>query len=125
MAALVGCTECARHVRITEPACPFCGAVLEGLEERRLEPLPADRGLTRAAVVLMSAAALAGCGKTSGTKEPAPTPTPTETSPEPVPVYGPAPIADTDDAAAGLPQAAPAYGAPPIATEPAPDTKKP
>ncbi len=123
MAALVCCMECARHVRISDPACPFCGASLEGLEERHVEPLPGDRGLTRAAVVLMSAAALTGCGNTSGTKDPAPTPTPTETSP-PVPVYGPAPIADTNDGGEGHPQAAPAYGVPPIA-DPAPDTKKP
>jgi hypothetical protein len=120
MAALVCCTVCARHVRITDPACPFCGASLEGLEERRAEPLPADRGLTRAAVVFMGAAALAGCGKTSGTKDPAPAPT--EMS---APAYGPAPIADTD-AGAAQPQAAPAYGVPPIATtSTAPDTKKP
>lgn len=121
MAALVSCTECSRHVRVTEPACPFCGASLKGLEVRRLEPLPTDRSLTRAAVVFMGAAALAGCGKTSGTKELVPTPTESA----PAPAYGPAPVAEVD-AATARPQVAPAYGAPPIATtNPAPDAKKP
>ncbi len=45
---LVCCTSCARHVKVSETACPFCGA---------------RRVISRAALVVMGAAAIAACAK--------------------------------------------------------------
>ena len=57
---LVSCSSCARHIRRSETACPFCG---ELLVETSPSTASAARPLTRAAILLASAAAVAGCGK--------------------------------------------------------------
>lgn len=108
-ARLIPCSSCARHVRATEAACPFCSAVLPVTQATR--PLPRSTGtrLSRAALFALgaSAAAVAACS-----------------SDRVVAVYGAPPIiedsgapdaADAGDAAkrpeGGTP--APVYGAPP------------
>ena len=60
--ALAPCVGCGRHVEIEEGTCPFCGAVLVGLQAAPTT----NRRLTRAAAFAFSAsvaaAALVGCG---------------------------------------------------------------
>jgi hypothetical protein len=47
---LLPCPSCARHVRLSEPSCPFCGAPLpSAFREQTVEPSPAKR-LNRAAL---------------------------------------------------------------------------
>jgi hypothetical protein len=64
---LLPCPSCARHVRVSEDACPFCATALP---ERSAPPLrtPAVR-LGRAALFALgtSAAAIAACGGTTST----------------------------------------------------------
>ncbi|MBL8608817.1 MAG: hypothetical protein JNL38_15945, partial [Myxococcales bacterium] len=60
---LAPCPSCARHLRASEEACPFCGAAVAG----KLSPLPGtSKRLTRAAAFAFTAslAAVAGvhCG---------------------------------------------------------------
>ena len=68
--SLSPCTSCARHVRRTESACPFCGAVLA------LEAAPTrviSERLGRAALFSIGAAAitnLVGCGASTGIPSP-------------------------------------------------------
>ena len=92
MSSLVSCAECARHVRATEVACPFCGASLEGVVARPAASLPIDRGRGRAAGVFMGATALVACERTTASKGTAPDPAPTELA---APAYGPPPISDS------------------------------
>jgi hypothetical protein len=59
------CTGCARHIRVSEAACPFCG--VEPSAALRASPAPvAPRGrLTRAAIFALGASTAAvgtGCG---------------------------------------------------------------
>lgn len=95
MSALAPCTSCARHVRRTESACPFCGATLA------LGAAPTPRVITerlgRAALFSVGAAIVAsvpGCGNA-------------------VPAYG-APAVDTGPMAADAGQPGPLYGAPTV-----------
>ena len=50
--SLQPCLECARHVRATESACPFCGAAIEAAPSLRM---PSER-LGRAALFAFGAA---------------------------------------------------------------------
>jgi hypothetical protein len=64
--ALSPCPSCARHVRLSEPACPFCGAPLpRGFGEQTAPASPARR-LNRAALHALRMSAipltLAACG---------------------------------------------------------------
>lgn len=56
--ALVPCVGCARHVRASESACPFCHApfVTAALPE-----IPSTRGLSRAAMLLGATLSLTAC----------------------------------------------------------------
>ena len=62
---LLACPACARHVRITEAACPFCGGVLESARlSFTARAAPTER-LSRAALVAFGVGTLAvatGCG---------------------------------------------------------------
>jgi hypothetical protein len=71
------------------------------------------RGLSRAALVLASTAAVAGCGKETKSPDPSPSPTPVDTGLTVAPAYGapvppPMPDADTRNA---VPSAGPDAGA--------------
>ena len=97
-AHLVPCPSCARHVRVSEAACPFCRGALD--ESLRAQPAPqaAPARLSRAALYALGAAGTvtlaAACSQS---------------------VYG-APVTP-DDAGprdAGPPMVDAAYGGPPI-----------
>lgn len=86
MSSLAPCVSCQRHVRVTEPACPFCGAALPEDFAGRAVPGTTAR-LSRAALVAFATlGAAAGCGS----------------SQQPAPASPPAspPVATTDDASA-------------------------
>lgn len=65
MAALVTCPSCARHVRSSETACPFCSVALPERASDAAPASPFTGRLTRAALVFAGAAAVAACGKTA------------------------------------------------------------
>ncbi|MBN9159609.1 MAG: hypothetical protein J0I07_01490 [Myxococcales bacterium] len=115
------CGACARHVRVTDPVCPFCGAA--GAETGSSTAAELARPLSRAAVLFVGATTLAACvggpgdlssssggsdtsgsgssssgssgdpasSSSSGQPEPEPEPDP---EPLPAPAYGPAPVRD-------------------------------
>jgi hypothetical protein len=60
---LVSCEACLRHVRSSEVACPFCGAVVSPGPQPTIEPF---RRLAVAAAVAAGVAALTGCGSGAG-----------------------------------------------------------
>jgi hypothetical protein len=93
MAQLLPCPSCARHVRLTETGCPFCGVAID-LSEAPTRPMPVQR-LGRAATFAFGAAVATSVAACSG---------------NPVPLYG-APPVDTGTAQqdGGV---APLYGAP-------------
>jgi hypothetical protein len=119
------CPSCARHVRVSEADCPFCGAALS--DEFRAAPRPRGPAarLSRAALFAFGSGTLAvagGCSSSSDT---------------PVPLYGSpimvdagadgervapdatvVPDASTADAEPDSPVATPAYGAPGQPVEP-------
>jgi hypothetical protein len=78
MTSLAPCSHCARHVRVGEGPCPFCGASTASLTAPPLRRAP--RRFARAALV---AGALLGtaCG-TSSSSEPAQTTTTDEPAQE-------------------------------------------
>lgn len=63
-ARLIPCPDCARHVRATEVACPFCSAALPVTQAARAWPRSTGTRLSRAALFALgaSAAAVAACG---------------------------------------------------------------
>jgi hypothetical protein len=70
MAQLRQCPCCSRHVRVSEPACPFCAGELD--DGFRSTPSPRARAagrLSRAALFALGASGLAtaGCGSGSST----------------------------------------------------------
>jgi hypothetical protein len=98
--ALLLCDHCGRHVRETEPRCPFCHATREASAID--EPSPeASVSLSRAAILLAGAMALGACGKDNPlTQEPQ------IAQPYGAPPQPPRPIVQE-------PQIAQPYGAPP------------
>jgi hypothetical protein len=68
MLALRPCPSCARHARVSEPACPFCGARLgEAFRTFVLPRAPTTR-LSRAALVALGAGGVVvACGSGSVT----------------------------------------------------------
>jgi predicted RNA-binding Zn-ribbon protein involved in translation (DUF1610 family) len=67
---LTACPSCARHLRASEPACPFCGAKLAE-RSPRIRALPTKR-LARAAIFSFGAALAAaapGCGNSHRTDD--------------------------------------------------------
>lgn len=99
---LVPCSSCARHVRASETACPFCAVALTGIAKRA----PLSPVLTRAAFMFASATALAACGKEQGPVPPPPGPS-DKNDMRQAPAYG-APPPDTAMVAPAV-----LYGAPP------------
>jgi hypothetical protein len=73
---LVACPACARHVRVNEPACPFCRVELPSSLREMTAPPPPSVRLSRAALYALRAGALSAttvaCGgavTTSGGNE--------------------------------------------------------
>jgi hypothetical protein len=68
-ATLRACPACSRHVRVTEPACPFCGGELDAAFRSAASPrVPAVGRLSRAALFALGAGGLAAgsaCGTAS------------------------------------------------------------
>ncbi len=61
---LVPCLSCGRHLRLSETACPFCGAAITDDMSARLIGVPSQR-LGRSAVFAFAATlAVTGCGST-------------------------------------------------------------
>ncbi len=56
---LVACASCARHVRVSEAACPFCGATLADSLRASPRPQPPGVRLTRAALFAFGTGTLA------------------------------------------------------------------
>jgi hypothetical protein len=116
---LLPCASCARHVRASESACPFCGAALEASATPTAATVPGRR-LSRAALFALgaSAAAVAACsGSVSSSDGGAPDGAALDGSArdaafddvQAVPAYGIAPMDASNDG----PIPAPLYGAPP------------
>jgi hypothetical protein len=108
---LRACPTCARHVRVTEAACPFCGGALSAAFRAAAAPLPPrTTGLTRAALFALGTGTLAfapGCssspssvvdGGGGGSED--------SSAPIVDAAYGGPPIGDSGGVA-------PVYGAPP------------
>jgi hypothetical protein len=63
------CPSCARHVRVSEPACVFCGAALGEALRASPAPVPPSVRLSRAALFALGTSALslgAACGASTG-----------------------------------------------------------
>jgi hypothetical protein len=66
---LAACPACARHVRVDEPACPFCRAVLPSSFRDRRAPTPPAKRLSRAALYAFGVGTLSvstACGGAIG-----------------------------------------------------------
>jgi hypothetical protein len=110
---LAPCPTCARHIRVRDSLCPFCGAVLG--ESFRTVPAPralATR-LTRAALYALGAGTIGLASACSSSSEPADAGV---DGPVATPAYGapgmPFDAASPLDAGTDAPVVAPAYGAP-------------
>lgn len=62
MAYLPQCPSCLRHVHAHEPHCPFCGGDVPARSSRK----PPGRRLSRAGILAFGAAAMIGCGASTG-----------------------------------------------------------
>jgi hypothetical protein len=116
---LRACPSCARHVRVTEPACPFCGdALSEAFQEARAPQPPALR-LTRAALFAFGTGAMAvasGCSSSSTPTTDSGTVAPGDAGAEDAGQVGAADSgAPSSDAGSGFDSGglAPVYGSPP------------
>ncbi len=69
MSHLIACLGCARHVRATDPTCPFCGETLPASLRGAAPRLPSER-LGRTATFVfgatLAASTAVGCGDGSG-----------------------------------------------------------
>lgn len=99
--SFIPCPTCARHVKHTESACPFCDAKIEYVESNVSAPIARDRSALLFGAVLASAIGVGACN--AGV---------------PAPAYGGPPPPDTatqvtvTDAATTPPVMVAAYGAP-------------
>lgn len=64
---MIPCAVCARHVRNTEPQCPFCGSALSPEARENLAP-DTTRRLSRAAAFVFGLT-VAGCSSTVGSSD--------------------------------------------------------
>jgi hypothetical protein len=113
------CESCGRHIRVSEASCPFCDGVTSATFRARPAPQPSTKRLSRAALLVFSAAtAGAGCSSSSDTPS-----TTTDTgadtgSPVVDAAYGGPPDtgakdSEADAADTGIPTVDAAYGGPP------------
>jgi hypothetical protein len=125
---LAPCPACARHVRVSETACPFCGSVLAESLRESAAPAPPGVRLTRAALFAFGTGAFAiapGCSSDSVGTTPATDAGTTVIAPP----YGLAPIPDAagdateDDGGYDAPDYGDdaAYGAPGMGYDAEPD----
>ena len=118
---LSACPGCSRHVRVSESACPFCGATLSAAFRAAAAPAATPVGLGRAAVYALGATSLAVAAACSGSV-PAPTADAGAGDAQDEAMNaaygGPPPSAEDagpgDAAAADMGSPAPLYGAPPM-----------
>jgi hypothetical protein len=96
---LLPCPTCSRHIRVAEPACPFCAAPLSASFRATPRPRGPVARLGRAALFafgVATATATAGtaCGGSSAAPETPPPVQPADPGPgEPLPPQDPEPIA--------------------------------
>ncbi len=67
---LVACPSCARHVRVTERACPFCSSVLSATLRSSPAPRAPAARLSRAALYAFGAGTLSMASACGGTTSP-------------------------------------------------------
>ncbi len=93
-ATFQACPACARHIKVEEGACPFCGARTPEGFANVVRPRVAAP-LSRAAILFVSATAVTGAALATGCGS--------SSDAGPVVLYGPAPIVDsgTADSRAG------------------------
>jgi hypothetical protein len=84
MPRLLPCPSCGRHVRVTQPTCPFCGSARA--------PAPAPARLTVALLGLCLAACTTNPDAPSKPDKQAPETPPQTTAPEPAPEQAEPPI---------------------------------
>lgn len=117
MSRLLPCSSCARHVRMSERACPFCGALVNVAASQRLIVALVGLsliGCTSGAETRAKAAEnTAGEAKSPVVEQPAvveqarvyiPTAERTERPADPVPMYGGARLREPPEAVAPLPK---------------------
>jgi hypothetical protein len=120
-ARLLACPSCARHVRVTESACPFCAASLPEAFAAAPAPRAPTKRLSRAALyafgatsITVAAACSSGSGTPAGDTDGSTADAPPD-SPSAMPLYGAAAPDggfDEDDGGPDV-SAAPLYGASP------------
>ncbi len=97
--SLIPCIGCQRHVRASEPECPFCGAAVDDTSLARVVPVPSQR-LSRGAVVAFAAAFLSSA--CTQQRPPVPAPPPSNEPADMSAIYGgppsPAPLPTPVDA---------------------------
>ncbi len=62
LARLLACPSCARHFRVDDERCPFCGAARPESFDTAPAPEPPPRGLSRAALAAVRVAGVVGSG---------------------------------------------------------------
>ena len=125
------CPACARHVRVSEGACPFCRASLDAAFRAAPAPLAPAARLSRAALFALGAGSIsvgAACGGATAVEVPSSqdggntaAPDGGDAGPVIAPPYGIAPPPPFDsgtepppkDASGDAPVALPPYGIPP------------
>lgn len=95
MKALVPCSQCARHVRVSDSACPFCGAAIAANAEAKVVPSATQRLGRNATFVFATTLTLAACAPAANPDSGNPTDVPTSTDGNvvednggPMPLYG-------------------------------------
>jgi hypothetical protein len=68
MAQLRPCPCCSRHVRVSEPACPFCAGELDDAFRSTSPRVLAVGRLSRAALLALGTSSLTACGSGSVTR---------------------------------------------------------
>lgn len=116
MSTMSECPACHRHVRITDPQCPFCGSREERPPARK--PRPRLPRLSRAAIFFAGAVGTCACGSTAAEPGDPSQGEPTEVEDDPNmgeddpnmgEVYGAPPTEVVEE---NEPVPVPAYGAP-------------
>jgi hypothetical protein len=124
---LVPCSACARHVRVTESLCPFCGSVMlpRRLEQEPL-PEPPPAGVSRAGLLAyraVAAKAVAGAALLAAAACDSPPLATAYGGPPPMSSQGAATLDAASGVDAGSAMSSEVYGGPPPDATP-PDAAK-